>query len=102
MNLVYLGLLLIFSIIIIYELVNYKEGFNFLEKKEKHKEWTNKQSDYWTARNSPNISNTGDELNYVKLNKDKTKLVETKKVEKNKKTDLALEIEKCQVINKNR
>ena len=100
MNLVYLGLLLIFSIIIIYELVNYKEGFNFLEKKEKHKEWTNKQSDYWTARNSPNISNTGDELNYVKLNKDKTKLVETKKVEKNKKTDLALEIEKCQVINK--
>ena len=79
MKLVYLGLLLIFSFIIIYEIVNYKEGFNFEGKKKEHKKWTGKQSDYWNARNSPNISESGDELSFLKLNNDKTKLVETEK-----------------------
>ena len=100
MKLVYLGLLLIFSFIIIYEIVNYKEGFNFEGKKKEHKKWTGKQSDYWNARNSPNISESGDEHSFLKLNNDKTKLVETEGVNKNEKSDLALEIEKCQTISR--
>tara|TARA_X000000368_G_scaffold417701_1_gene414849 strand:- start:3869 stop:5626 length:1758 start_codon:yes stop_codon:yes gene_type:complete len=100
MKLVYLGLLLIFSCIIIYEIVNYKEGFNFEDKNKEQKNWGDSQKDYWKAENSPNITETGEENTVLKLNKDKTKLVEIEPVEKNEKSDLALEIERCQTINK--
>ncbi len=100
MKLVYLGLLLIFSCIIIYEIANYKEGFNYEEKNNEQKNWTELQKDYWKAENSPNITETGEENTVLQLNKDKTKLVEVEPVERNEKSDLALEIEKCQTINK--